>query len=97
MTPDIINAVYIDGYKIRISFDNGREGIVDFTKYITKGGVFSKLKDIELFKKFTIDPEVFVLTWPGRIDIAPEEIYSEATGESLPSWMSDQDEAKKVN
>ena len=25
--------------------------------------------------------------WPGDIDIAPETLYSEATGESLPTWM----------
>jgi len=96
MTPDILNAEYLNDYKIRIFFDNGKSGIVDFNKYINKGGAFTKLKDIEFFKKFSIDPEVFVLKWGNYIDMAPEEIYSEATGEPLPQWMSDECERNTV-
>jgi hypothetical protein len=96
MTPDITNAEYLNDYKIRIFFDNGKSGIINFNKYISRGGVFSKLRDIEYFKKFSVDPEVFVLKWGNEIDIAPEEIYSEATGEPLPSWMSDELEYRKA-
>ena len=49
MTPDIIKAEYIDEYNIRVYFDNGKNGIVDFRKYISKGGVFVKLQNIEFF------------------------------------------------
>lgn len=96
MTPDLIKASYISDYKVLLTFDNGKSGVVDFSKYISKGGIFSELKEIEFFKKFIIDPEVFVLKWPNNIDIAPEEIYSEATGEPLPGWMSDSDEYENV-
>jgi len=96
MTPDIKNAEYLEDYKIKIFFDNGKSGIVDFKKYIKCGGIFEKLNDIEFFKKFSIDPEVFVIKWGNEIDIAPEEIYSEATGEPLPSWMTYENEYKKA-
>jgi hypothetical protein len=31
--------------------------------------------------------ELGVLCWPEGVDIAPEIIYNEATGEPLPEWM----------
>lgn len=96
MTPDLIKAEYIDKYQIRLFFDNGRSGIVDFTKFINRGGIFSKLKDPDYFKNFSIDPELFILKWSNEIDIAPEVLYSEATGEPLPSWMVNSDEFKRV-
>jgi hypothetical protein len=59
MTPDITNAEYLEDYKIRLLFDNGISGIVDFKTYINRGGIFEKLKNIGFFMKFSIDPEVF--------------------------------------
>jgi len=56
--------------------------VVDLKPLIEAGGVFEKLRDIDAFKAFSIDPEWHVLSWDnGRIDVAPETIYEEATGE----------------
>jgi hypothetical protein len=44
MLCDIIKAEYIEGYKLRIFFENGNSGIVDFSHYTAKGGVFSNFK-----------------------------------------------------
>jgi hypothetical protein len=27
------------------------------------------------------------LCWPGGVDVAPETLYHEATGEPLPEWL----------
>jgi hypothetical protein len=81
-------AEYAGEYRIHVWFDNGKEGTVDFEKFINKSGVFSALRDIEFFNKFTLDTDVFVLTWPNKADIAPEVLYSAATGEDLPTWIS---------
>lgn len=96
MTPDVTKAEYIADYKIKIYFENGKDGIVDFSYYINSGGIFTILKDMEYFKKFYVDPEIFILTWPNHIEIAPEEIYSVATGEPFPSWVNDESEYSKV-
>jgi hypothetical protein len=34
-----------------------------------------------------VDPELGTLSWYGEVDIAPETLYAEATGRSLPDWM----------
>ena len=87
MYQDIINAKYISDYKIKLFFEDGKSGVVDFSKFINKGGVFSRLQDYTIFKKFEINSETGVITWENDIDISPETVYSEATGEPLPNWV----------
>ena len=96
MSYDIISAKYLKDYKIRVTFENGKTGTVDFLPYIKKGGIYSKLKDIEYFKHFHINKELGIITWEDEIDIAPETLYSDATGEPLPAWMYPADNLKKA-
>jgi hypothetical protein len=92
MLPDVIRATYRDGYSIEIEFDDGARGIVDFSRYLTRGGVFERFKDIDFFRNFHVDSEIGVLSWGGEVDIAPETLYAEATGRGLPEWMQDDKE-----
>lgn len=88
MIHDVVSANYIEDYKIEVEFDDGKKGIVDFSVYLNKGGVFERFKDINFFRQFEINHELGVITWQNEIDIAPETLYSLATGSSLPDWMS---------
>ena len=87
MTPDVASAKYIGHYKIEVTFDDGKKGIVDFSKYLKRGGMFDRFKNIEFFKNFNINKELGVITWQEDLDISPETLYSEATGAPLPSWV----------
>ena len=87
MLKDVISASYKGGYKIEVTFEDGATGIVDFEEYLEKGGVFNKFKDIEFFKKFSINEELGVLAWADEIDIAPETLYAKATQSPLPDWV----------
>ena len=87
MIKDVISARYKGGYKIEVTFEDGASGIIDFSKYLSRGGVFEKFKDIEFFKNFAIHEELGVLTWGDEIDIAPETLYAEATHSPLPDWV----------
>ncbi|MBI9084203.1 MAG: DUF2442 domain-containing protein [Desulfobacterales bacterium] len=87
MVPDVIAAKYIENYKIEVSFDDGKKGIVDFSKYLEKGGVFERFKSLDFFKQFAINKELGIITWQDELDVAPETLYSEATGAPLPSWI----------
>jgi len=90
MLRDVISAKYKGEYKIEVTFEDGASGIVDFSKYLLKSGVFEKFKDMEFFKNFKINEELGVLTWGDEIDIAPETLYSKATNSPLPEWMNSQ-------
>ena len=87
MLKDVISASYKGGYKIEVTFEDGAAGIVDFEKYLERGGVFNKFKDLDFFKKFSINEELDVLVWGDEIDIAPETLYAEATQSPLPDWV----------
>ena len=84
---DVVSAEYLKDYTLKICFADGKSGIVDFTPYIRKGGIFGKLAQVENFKRFTVNQELGVITWQGEIDIAPETLYSAATQEPLPQWV----------
>jgi len=81
---DIISAEYEADYRIRVGFRNGKSGVVDLGPVVEKGGVFDALRSIAAFKAFSIDPEWHVLSWQnGRVDVAPETVYEQATGEKI--------------
>lgn len=85
---DVIYAKYIEGYELELIFENSKKGNINLQGYINKGGVFSRFSEIEYFKKFYVNKEIGTLCWPDGVDIAPETLYHEATGEPLPAWMS---------
>ena len=86
MIHDVVSAVYKGGHKVEVTFDDGKKGIVDFVKYLRRGGVFKRFKDMDFFRSFAINHELGILTWQNEIDIAPETLYAEATGTPLPDW-----------
>jgi hypothetical protein len=87
MIHDLVAATYKGGYRIELEFDDGERGVVDFTKYVERGAVFERFRDMEFFRGFSINKELGTLTWADEIDIAPETLYAQATGSALPDWM----------
>jgi Protein of unknown function (DUF2442) len=87
MIHDVVSAVYKGGHKVEVTFDDGKKGIVDFVKYLRRGGVFERFKDMDFFRSFTINKELGTLTWQNEIDIAPETLYADATSSPLPGWV----------
>ena len=70
---EVIDAHYIDGYKMLLSFNNGEKRIFDFASVISRYPVFHCLSDLNLFKSFTLTD---TLEWnDGAIDIAPEYLF----------------------
>ena len=92
MYHDVVDIQCLDDFKLRLTFDDGKSGILDCKPLIAKGGVFSELSDIEVFNKAGINKELGVVTWNNTIDIAPETAYSLATGSPLPEWMENNEQ-----
>ena len=72
----VIKAEYIKDYSIKLSFDNGEGGIIDLKSTIFNDHrkIFEPLRDIEFFKKFSLDN--WTLNWPNEADFAPEYLYN---------------------
>ena len=50
---EVIKADYVDGYRLLLLFNNGERRIADLSNSL-KGMVFTPLKDIDYFKRFSI-------------------------------------------
>ncbi len=62
-------------YQLDVTFNDSTQGIVDMKKLIhsNKAGVFAQLKDIQKFNQVYVS--LGVVTWPGEIDLAPDNMY----------------------
>ncbi len=91
MIHDVVSATYKGGYRIEVMFDDEKGGVVDFSRYAEKGGVFERFRDMDFFRSFHVNEELGILAWGDEVDIAPETLYAEATGTPLPEWMREQE------
>ncbi len=73
----INTAEYVDGFKIKLSFNDGKEGIADLTDALV-GPVFEHLKNQKEFTRFQVDKELDTIVWPNGADLAPEYLYFQA-------------------
>ncbi len=75
MILNIIEANYLDGFRVKLLFNDGLKRIVDLQNYMhsKKHPFFKSLKNVEEFKKFKLHK---TLIWDTGADIAPEYLYN---------------------
>ena len=69
----VIDAKYIEGYKIKFRFNDGKTKIIDFKDQLW-GEMFDPLKNEDYFKKFKLN--AFTIEWENGADFAPEFLYN---------------------
>jgi len=70
----VIGVSHIKAYELRIQFSNGAVKEVDLAGELY-GQVFEPLKDLEFFKRVSLNPETRTIEWPNGADFAPEFLY----------------------
>ena len=70
---------HISDFKLWLSFDDGSLGEVDLKNSLI-GPVFEPLKDIGIFSKVSVDPELETVVWPNGADLAPEFLKERLQG-----------------
>jgi hypothetical protein len=78
---DVIGVEISGEYRLRLTFDDGTVGEVDFTGREWRG-VFEPLRDPDYFARAAVDAEAGTVTWPNGADMAPEPLYAEASQNS---------------
>jgi hypothetical protein len=86
MRPAAIAQVEVlDGYRLRLTFDDGVVGEVDLrARIVGRGGVFQALEDPTFFRRVTVHAELRTVVWPNDVDFCPDVLRHWATGEPLP-------------
>jgi Protein of unknown function (DUF2442) len=74
---DVIGVEISGEYRLRLTFDDGTVGDVDFTGRKWRG-VFEPPRDPDYFARVSVDTEAGTVTWPNGADMAPEPLYAEA-------------------
>ena len=75
--PAVVGVAVIGDYRLRLLFDDGTAGDVDFSS-MKWMGVFEPLRDPTYFAMVKVDPEAATVVWPNGADLAPETLYEEA-------------------
>ena len=80
MNPRISSVTAIEGYELRLLFDNGEHGLYDCSNLLDFG-VFQELRDRRYFEQAkAVDGTV---VWPHGQDICPDTLYVDSVrGES---------------
>lgn len=61
-------------YTLQVEFDDDTSQVIDFQP-ILKGELYAPLRDLALFNKVQIDPEVNTLVWPNGADFDPATLH----------------------
>ena len=93
MLKDIVEVQPTREYRLRLRFEDGREGEVDVAGMIRFEGIFAPLKDRTEFLKVSVNPELGTICWPNGADLDPDVLYAKVTGEELA--IPQQREARK--
>jgi hypothetical protein len=75
---------YIDGYGLRLHFDDRSIKVVDLENMLKRAkNMLLPLKDLEYFKKVLCDG--FSICWPNGVDFCPDVLYSMGRKMARPS------------
>ncbi|HYD52719.1 MAG TPA: DUF2442 domain-containing protein [Gemmatimonadaceae bacterium] len=62
---------HVRDYVLWFRFSDGAEGEVDLAGEL-QGEVFEPLRDVGIFARVAVDPDIRTIAWPNGADLAPE-------------------------
>ncbi len=82
----VAEASYVDGYKLKIRFENNEVRVVDLMSHLD-GPIFEPLHDLNFFKHFEVNHDIDTVVWPNGADFSPDFLYEigERIDEPLPT------------
>lgn len=86
----------LPGYRLKVRFSDGLEGIYSVEPERC-GGVFLKLLEPKIFNAVSINPDFGCVEWPGGVDLCPDTMHQAMTGAAaeLDAPMALREDAEK--
>lgn len=81
MLKDIVAAEALPRHRLRVRFEDGIEGEIDFP--VPFEGIFAPLRDPMLFAAVRVNAELGTIVWPNGADLDPDVLYGLVTGRSV--------------
>jgi hypothetical protein len=70
----VVNFEIVAPYTVWLRFDDGTEQTINFQPVLA-GELYAPLRDMRLFNRVGIDPEVHTLVWPNGTDFDPATLH----------------------
>jgi hypothetical protein len=83
MLKDVVQVEYLDGYRLRLRFEDGTEGVVDVSQLVQFTGVFAPLEDRAYFAQVSVNGDIGTTCWSNGADLDPDVLYALITGEPI--------------
>lgn len=84
MLQDITEAIPLDGFRVKLRFEDGVSGVVDVSQCVKFTGVFAPLLNRAQFLAVQVNPELGTICWPCGADLDPDVLYALITGAPVP-------------
>lgn len=76
-TARIVSAEPLNGFAVRLTFDDGTEREVDLERELW-GPVFEPLRaNLDLFRQVRVDEELGTIVWPNGADMDPDVLHGD--------------------
>lgn len=70
----LLDARHVREYVVWLRFSDGLAGEVDLSGELD-GPIFEPLRDLAVFRRFRLHPELHTIVWPNGADFAPEFLH----------------------
>lgn len=74
----VVKVEPLGGHRLRLRFDDGVEGVLDFAEFLEFDGVFAPHRDPAFFAKVFIEGST--IAWTNGADLDPVVLYGRVTG-----------------
>jgi len=80
---EIIKVEPLEKYQLRVTFDDGVEGVIDVADLTDLKGVFAPLRNPLKFREVRVHHELGTVYWPNGADLDPDAVYALVTGRPI--------------
>jgi len=88
MLKDVVAVQPLPDHHLRVTFDDGVEGIVNVCELVQFTGVFQPLRDASFFEQVKVNPELGTVSWPNDADFDSDVLYAKVTGRPIPEYVT---------
>lgn len=87
MLRDVVSVQPVSEHRLRVTFDDGVEGIVNVEQMVQFTGVFEPLHDPAFFVQVKVNAELGTIYWPNDADLDTDVLYAKITGVPIPEYV----------